>query len=104
MSEESAIGKTLVVKLITGEEIIGKVVDLKQGAIALENVFGIGYQQSQEGRIGFGFMPYSPLSVDPKFINMNHIIFACEPKEGLQQAYNQQTGAIITPNKSIITG
>jgi hypothetical protein len=103
MSNE-IIGNVLVIKLSSGEEILGKVVDVKENtAIALQNTLAIGYERDNKGQIGYGFIPWGPLVSDVKFINMNHIIYASEPKDSLAQAYNQATGAIVTPSKQIIT-
>ena len=99
------VGSIAVIKLITTEELIGKVETFTADAIALENVLGVGYQMDPHtpGKIGFGFIPFSPMTTGKvKHFDRIHVVMVDEPTGQLKQAYEQATGAIVTPNKTLI--
>ncbi len=107
MSNEKEIAETnkvMVFKLVTGEEVIGKIVDMKDTAIGIENTLQIGYQDNGKGGMGFGFMPWGPLVVGVKYINANHVVYVSAPRDELLSAFNQATSQIVVPAKQLITG
>ena len=99
----------LVLKLITGEEVLGEVVNKDPSFVALKNVVGIAVVRGQDGQPSIGFSPF-PLHAEPKTGNKftfskKHVVYNYVPAEDFINNYKQIFGAgIITPNKQIITG
>lgn len=99
------VGQPVVVKLVTGEELIGKLSQFTAERITLEKPVGVGYQMDPNtpGKIGFGFLPFAPMVKQVNFsFDRSHVVYEAEPNDQLKSAYEQATGAIITPNKSLI--
>lgn len=100
MSEE----KLIVAKMLSGEEIIGKVVPENSEELVLTDILAIVYIQQQDGRTGWMFQPYSPLTGAVKRINQDHITFVTEASDQLIEAYKKVTSPIVTPNKGLVLG
>ncbi|MGH7744503.1 MAG: hypothetical protein ACREQ5_06735 [Candidatus Dormibacteria bacterium] len=100
----SYTGNVLVLKLVTGEEVIGRLAssNIEPDKVVLENILAVGYEIKAPGQFGFGFMPYSPLTEDVKTFSNNMVVYQTKPKEQLLQAYNKTTGAIVVPKQDIL--
>ena len=92
--------KLKLVKLTSGEEIIGEMVD--NDRYVLKNCLAIVLQPSKEG-ITYGFMPWGNLSKDDKVISNAHIICKSVPTDEVLNSYNSMFGGIVTPVKQLIT-
>ena len=97
------MSNVLILKLSTGEEVIGRIVNESDDTYQIEFGLLLNYQLQDEGKIAFGFLPYSPLSNKDKRINKSHVVWSAEPADGLKDAYNKATGQIMTPSDKIIT-
>lgn len=101
------------VKLISGEELIGEVVEgitvsgsEEKTSIALKNVLIIMISRNQSGDLGIGFIPFAPYlgkGVIHDF-DMSQLIFVKEVDEQMTNQYNSIFGGIVTPPKSLILG
>lgn len=100
----------VVLKLVSGEEVIGTASENNlpnehSDFVELENVLSVQLTMNQQtGKIGFGFLPYSPLTEDKKKFKKEHIMQINKPKDTLENAYKDLTGQIITPNKGLLLG
>jgi len=102
---EFKIDDVAVIKLITGEELIGLVKLINDKEIHLDNILTIVYQLDQDTkRIGYGLLPYNPLSGKMKEFQRTHIVYYARPTEQLTSVYKQQTSNLVTPSKQLITG
>lgn len=89
-----------LVRLSSGEEIIGDVTD-SQNDITIKN--GYSLIPAGEGRIGFmPFMAYTKAK-DGITIPKNFVVFVVEPADELQDQIREMDSGIVTPNKKIVT-
>jgi len=103
-------------RLTTGEDVIGTPVEegdpLQEGE--LENHFDYEYikkpfvlipMQGQPGKpMQIGFHPYIPYTKDEVIkIKKANIVTETNPDNNMKSAYEQNTGSLLTPKKSIIT-
>lgn len=99
------MSEIVVVKLITGEEIIGDRTGETSSEVTLESPLLLQLKLNPEsGNIGFGFLPYSPLTEDVKTFRKQDIMHTLKPKDILLNAYKQLTGRVIAPSKELIIG
>jgi hypothetical protein len=96
------MSNVLVLKLSTGEEIIGDVTTPSEGVVHVEFGLLLHYEMQDGGKLGFGFLPYAPLVDKNKNINQAHIVWSAEPTESLLNAYKQATGKVVTPTTKIL--
>jgi len=91
------------VRLLTGEELIGRVDDMGPGAIKIYNPLVVIVQPpaNPQAKAGVGFLPWVPY-VDKKdglTIKEQHILFIADPVEGMTDAYIQVTTGIVAVKK-----
>ena len=104
----------MILKLVTGEEVLGDVA-VHIDAYKVTDPVGVTIVRQQSGQPGVGFTPF-PLHRlgDPNqapengyVIDLPHhsVVYSYEPAQDFIDNYNQIFGAgIILPNKQIITG
>jgi len=90
----------LLVRLSSGEEIIGEVTET-ENLITIKD--GYTLIPAGEGRIGMmPFMAYTKakngITIDKSFV-----VFTVEPADDLQEQVRSMSSSIITPNKKIVT-
>lgn len=97
-------GEAIVVKFTSGEEIIGRALGMKDGSLVMKDTFLVMVRVNPQNpsQIGFNIMPWSPLAGDLKNVNVNTIIFTAVPRDELLQSYNEATGGIVVPPKSLL--
>ena len=99
----------LVLKLITGEEVLGEVVNKDPSFVALKNVVGIAVVRGQDGQPSIGFSPF-PLHAEQKTgqtiaFSKKNVVYCYVPAEDFINNYNQIFGSgIVLPNKQLIVG
>lgn len=84
------------IKLITGEELIAKLVEEKDDFIKLSKPFAL-----VPGQSGLGMMPWV-LSVSPEAnikINMSTVILIHKTEEGISKQYVEQTTGLTMITK-----
>ena len=91
-----------VFKLITGEEVVGSVVDQTDDAFIIEDTVAIVMQPTQDGRISPGFFPWLSMIEGAKTIKERDVICYGYPESQLLNAYQSMFSKIITPKKGII--
>ena len=98
-----------VLKLVTGEEVMGEVIDENNGNFTLNNVVGIAVVRGKDGQPNVGFSPF-PLYAEAesnihRTFNREHIVYSYEPAEDFKTNYDQIFGTgLITPPKKLIVG
>ena len=92
--------KMLLVRLSSGEEIIGEVTET-ENLITIKD--GYTLIPAGEGRIGMmPFMAYTKakngITIDKSFV-----VFTVEPADDLQEQVRSMSSGIVTPKKKIVT-
>jgi len=94
-------------RLTTGEDVIGTPVeeDTTDLVQAIKKPFVLIPMQGQPGKpMQIGFHPYIPYTKDEVIkVNKNNIIAESTPDTNMVNAYQTNTGQLVTPKKSIIT-
>jgi hypothetical protein len=90
-----------ILKLITGEEIIGEVVSENESHIELKNPLSIMLRPAQDG-FTFGFVPWCNLMEGNKKISHDRIITSGDASDDVKNTYNSMFGGIVTPPKQLI--
>lgn len=99
----------IVLKLVTGEDVLGELDSDTETQFGLTNPVGIQVVRGKDGQPNIGFIPF-PLHAEQKsgaqiFINKKHVVYDYEPAEDFKTNYNQLFGTgIIAPTQQIITG
>jgi len=91
-----------ILKLVSGEEIVGEVVTSDDNTVTLKNVIGIMVHQTRDG-IAYGFMPWGQLVDGDKTISLDKTVYTGTPNSDLQNNYASMFGGIVTPPKQILT-
>ena len=94
-------------RLTTGEDVIGTPVDEDTTELhqAIKRPFVLIPMQGQPGKpMQIGFHPYIPYTKDEVIkIKKANIVTETNPDNNMKSAYEQNTGSLLTPKKSIIT-
>ncbi len=91
-----------LVRLSSGEEIIGKVVKHEDKSITITD--GVCLIAAEEGRLGF--MPYMPYTKahEGVVINTNHVVFIVDPADEVKDKVQEMTSGIVRADASMIQG
>ena len=92
-------------RLTTGEDVIGTFEDHTDLFEHVKKPYVLIPMQGQPGQpMQIGFHPYLPYSKD-EVVKLKKVNIICEatPTENIVEAYQKNTGSIVTPKKSIIT-
>lgn len=93
-----------IVKLVNGEEILGKVT-AKNGEVVITKPTILGMMQGQNGQPQMGLADYLPLAEDTEItIDKTHVLLTYTPKTQLVNAYNAShgSGLVVPPSTKII--
>ena len=94
-------------RLTTGEDMIGTPMEEESTSTwqAIKKPFVLIPMQGQPGKpMQIGFHPYIPYTKDEVIkVNKNNIIAESTPDTNMVNAYQTNTGQLVTPKKSIIT-
>ena len=98
----------IVLKLITGEEVLGEVQSQSETEWVLENPVGIAVVRGQNGQPNVGFAPF-PIHAPQKpgsiiALAKKHVIYSYVPAEDFITNYNQifGSGIVLPPTKQLI--
>jgi len=91
-----------LVRLSSGEEIIGNVKDNRDNSITITN----GYSLIPAGEGKIGFMPFMAYTEAAKGITIadRFVLFVVEPNAQLVEQIQQMDSKIVVPKQGIITG
>ena len=93
----------ILIKLISGEEIIGTLVATSPEHIQLKDTVTIAYHPAGDGKMSAGFAPHMPYAEDNLILYTPAIAFRAQLKEDMLNEYKRIFGHIITPRQSIIS-
>jgi hypothetical protein len=91
-----------VMKIVTGEEIIGEVVSDDGTTVSLKNIVAIVLQPTRDGKLSFGFIPWASMVDGPVVLRYTDIVYNGNPSEDLANNYNSMFSGIVTPPKNLI--
>lgn len=98
----------IVLKLITGEEVLGEVQSQTETEWILENPVGIAVVRGQNGQPNVGFAPF-PIHAPQKpgsivALAKKHVVYSYVPAEDFITNYNQifGSGIVLPPTKQLI--
>jgi hypothetical protein len=95
-----------ILRLITGEDIIGKVISDDEKEIEIENPIRIVVMPSKAdpSNPSVGFAPYTQWT-DEKVLTFKHehVITIVKPITEFVNQYNATFGGIVVPNSKILT-
>lgn len=78
----------IALKLVTGEEIIGEVINWEDDFVTIEEAYSINYMPTPEGRYGMKFIPYAPYSDEKLFtFSFRNVIFHTTPSSEVVKHY-----------------
>ena len=85
-----------ILKLITGEELIGKIVVQDDAGIVIDNPANIHMAPTQDSRMQLYLIPYAPYAEKDQFtLKQQHVIMQYEPNTDLLNKYNSMFGSGI---------
>jgi hypothetical protein len=98
-----------ILKLITGEEVLGEVESESETEIVICNPVGIAIVRGKDGQPNVGFAPFPIHSEQKKeqtiAFSKKNVVYSYVPAEDFINNYNQIFGAgIVLPNKQLIVG
>jgi len=100
----------IVLKLITGEDVLGEVESQTETDYVLLNPVGITIVRGQNGQPNIGLTPF-PMHAEQKSgttfaISKKYVVYNYEPSEDFKSNYNQifGTGLVTPPEKKLILG
>lgn len=91
-----------LIKIITGEELLGEVVIESDSELTIKNILAVMVNPSREG-ISYGFIPWGSLSKADRTLSKSHVICSALPNDDVLESYNSMFGNIISPPKQLIT-
>jgi len=90
-----------IVSLVTlSGEYVGQITDLNTTSVSLKDPRMI--LQSQDGQMGFAKGIAVTGEENPKEVEFRNIVFMTPSNEGIQNAWKDATGQIITPSSNIV--
>ena len=99
------VGDVKSFTLISGMEVIGKVLSMEDNQIEIGSAFAVSLQPAPDGQgVQVGFAPLSPFIRGPLDLTLYKytLLLAVDPPEALLQQYATQTGSIIAPPRKKI--
>jgi hypothetical protein len=100
----------LVLKLITGEEVLGEIESQSETEFVLVNPVGIAVVRGQNGQPSVGFAPF-PIHAEQKTgatvaLAKRNVVYSYVPAEDFINNYNQifGSGIVVPPEKKLIVG
>lgn len=85
-----------ILKLITGEELIGKVIAQDDLTVTIDNPANIHMAPTQDSRMQLYLIPYAPYAEKDQFtLKQKHVIMQYEPNIDLLNKYNHMFGSGI---------
>lgn len=95
------IGEVWTFKLTSGEEVLGKVLEVQDNYVSLKDPVSVA-----PGPQGLGLMQ-SMFTADPKDparLNINNVTIYALTDESVKAKYIEATSGIIVPDKKLILG
>lgn len=100
----------LVLKLVTGEEVLGELDNELENSVILKNPVGISIVRGRDGSPNVGFSPFPLHSEQEKdskiMLDKSHVVYYYTPAKDFRDNYEQLfgSGLVLPPTKTLITG
>jgi|TARA_B100001245_G_scaffold175651_1_gene134020 hypothetical protein len=99
-----ASDEILVCRLVTGEDVIGKITEGSKTITIIKGFVIIPTQSAKGQPIQLMLTPYAPYSDgDSIEIRADKVMSITKPKEQIKQNYITNTSSILAPKKQLIT-
>lgn len=96
--------ETVLFRLVSGEEIIAKVVTMTDSTIEITDAVSIVYHPTNDGRMSAGFAPLMPYTEDNLTIYKHAIAARGTVKQQMLDQYNRVfSNIVIAPASAIQT-
>jgi hypothetical protein len=92
-----------ILKLVTGEEVVGELVSETDSTVTLKNTVALVIQPTQQG-LQMGFIPWASTIEGDVALKKSDVIYSGPAKDDLKNNYSSMFGGIVTPPKTLITG
>lgn len=96
-----------IVKLLNGEELIGRITQDSEGMITISKPLGLGMQvdhaRQQQKLVFVPYMPYSSAMEELILPVTSLLIEPVTPLDSIINDYCEATGTIFAPTKKLIT-
>ena len=99
-----------ILKLITGEEVLGEIESQSETEVVIINPVGVAVVRGKDGQPNVGFAPF-PLHAEQKTdatvcFSKKNVVYSYVPAEDFVKNYTQifGSGIVVPPQKQIITG
>lgn len=96
-----SVGDVVTIKLISGEEVVGRLQDLSAESVTLGKPIAVLIQPVENGQVGLSFFPVMG-SVEPeatlKFALSSLSIRPVKTGTNVTTSYTQMTSSLVLPN------
>ena len=96
------MNEVVLIKLISGEEIIGTLVGTAPEYVELKDTVTVAYHPAGDGKMSAGFAPHMPYSEGNLTLYTPAIAFRAELKEDMLNEYKRIFGHIILPKQGLV--
>jgi hypothetical protein len=95
------IGETYTFKLTSGEEVLGKVLEIQDNYVSLKDPVSVA-----PGPQGLGLMQsmFTADPRDPARLNINNVTIYALTDDSVKAKYIEATTGLVVPDKKIIMG
>lgn len=91
----------MIVKLVSGEEVLGEVISSDDNSVVLKNTVAIAIQPTEKG-MQVGFLPWGNYVEGNKTLALDKVIYKGMPNDEMKNNYNSIFGGILTAPKQLI--
>ena len=99
-----ASDEILVCRLVTGEDVIGKITEGSKTITIIKGFVIIPTQTAPGKPVQLMMTPYAPYTDGESIeIKADKVLSISKPKEQIKKNYINNTSSILTPNKQLIT-
>jgi len=91
-----------LIRLISGHEVLAKVVDSTPGILVLNQPVALVYQQSGPGQMSVGFAPFMPYAEGDIPLERAVIAAIATPKDQMNKEYVRATSGIVIASNTAV--
>lgn len=89
------MSKLMLYKLVSGEELVGEVVQTSEHSVEVKNAVTLVYQQMAEGKMSVGFAPFMPYAEGKIEIRNSAIAAAAPPTDQIANEHMRVFSGIV---------
>jgi hypothetical protein len=100
---ENNIASIMMVRLINGDEIVGKV-SVIQNMIKIVKPAAVMIQPGAAGKAQMALVDFIPMAKSKEIVlDPRNVLFTYDPDDQIEDAYQQNFGSLLLPRKGILT-